>query len=324
MHVTRWVRFALATGVSALSVGALAGSAVASDHHDAIGYEFHTVANGNDPTFNQLLGINNRGVIAGYFGSGAQGHPNQGYRLFSRPQQPQYLNENFPGSVQTQVTGINDRGVTVGFWSDMNNANMVNDNFGFYAIHGRRFQTVDFPTPNDATPPVNQLLGVNDREIAVGFYNDAAGNSHGYEYSISDNGFREITIPGATSVTASAINNRGDVAGFDTNAGGVVQGFLRHDNGGDVTPLAFPGATMTQAFGVNNRDQVVGGYELGSGSTATLHGFTWTPKRGFETVDDPSGIGTTTLNGVNDEGQLVGFYVDGAGNTDGMLATPSR
>jgi hypothetical protein len=72
MQVTRWVRLALATGVSALSVGALAGPAVASDHHDATGYEFHTINNNNDPTFNQLLGINNRGVIAGYFGSGAQ------------------------------------------------------------------------------------------------------------------------------------------------------------------------------------------------------------------------------------------------------------
>jgi hypothetical protein len=43
---------------------------------------------------------------------------------------------------------------------------------------------------------------------------------------------------------------------------------------------------------------------------------------GFRTVDDPKGIGTTTVNGVNDFGQLVGFYVDGAGNTDGFLATP--
>jgi hypothetical protein len=324
MQLTRWLRLALATGVSSLGVGALAGSAVASDHHDATGYEFRTVDNSNDLTFNQLLGINNRGVIAGYFGSGAEGHPNQGYRLVGRHQQPQYLNENFPGSTQTQVTGINDRGVTVGFWSDMNNANLANDNFGFYSIRGRRFHTVDFPTSDNATPPVNQLLGVNDSDIAVGFYNDAAGNSHGYQYNISDNGFREITIPGATSVTAAAINNRGDVAGFDTNAGGVVEGFLRHDNGGDVTPLAFPGATMTQAFGVNDRDHVVGAYELGTGSTATMHGFTWTPARGFETVDDPNGIGTTTINGVNDQGQLVGFYVDAAGNTDGMLATNNR
>src|SRR5579885_3695116 len=42
---------------------------------------FQTLDNAADPTFNQLLGINNTGVIAGYFGSGAAGHPNKGYLL---------------------------------------------------------------------------------------------------------------------------------------------------------------------------------------------------------------------------------------------------
>ena len=63
-------------------------------------------------------------------------------------------------------------------------------------------------------------------------------------------------------------------------------------------------------------------YTVGSGSSAAMHGFTWTPQHGFRTVDDPHGAGTTTVNGVNDHGQLVGFYVDGNGNTDGFLASP--
>ena len=56
--------------------------------------------------------------------------------------------------MQTQVTGLNDNGVTVGFWSDMNNANQVNDNFGFYSLDGRTFHSVNFPTKDNATPPV--------------------------------------------------------------------------------------------------------------------------------------------------------------------------
>jgi len=44
-------------------------------------HSFRTVDNAADLTFNQLLGVNNEGVIAGYFGSGAQGHPNMGYQL---------------------------------------------------------------------------------------------------------------------------------------------------------------------------------------------------------------------------------------------------
>src|SRR5712691_7250571 len=44
-------------------------------------YTFKTLNDHADPTFNQLLGINNHGKIAGYFGSGATGHPNKGYTL---------------------------------------------------------------------------------------------------------------------------------------------------------------------------------------------------------------------------------------------------
>ena len=109
-------------------------------------YSFTTLDNPADPTFNQLLGFNNGGIIAGYFGSGAAGHPNKGYVLVRTRARFKIMKENFPGSTQTQVTGLNDRGVTVGFWSDMNTANQQNDNFGFYWLNGRlsttRFITI--------------------------------------------------------------------------------------------------------------------------------------------------------------------------------------
>ncbi len=319
-------RLALAVATSVLSIGAAAGPAVTpalAGSGNGRHYQFRTLNNSNDPTFNQLLGINNSGVIAGYFGSGAQGHPNKGYFLLPHYSQLDYRIENFPGSVQTQVTGLNNRGVTVGFWSDQNNANQVNDNFGFYAVGGRRFHTVNFPTTNPATPPVDQLLGVNNHNLAVGFYTDAAGANHGYEYNINRHSFRRVIVSGATSVTAAAINNRNAVAGFFTNAAGATDAFLQRSNGKTID-LAFPRASITQAFGVNDSNEVVGVYQLGTGSAATMHGFTWTARHGFATVDDPNGVGTTTVNGVNDRGQLVGFYVDSAGNTDGMLATPQR
>jgi hypothetical protein len=80
---------------------------------------------------------------------------------------------------------------------------------------------------------------------------------------------------------------------------------------------------MTQAFGVNDADEVVGSYQVGTGNNARMHGFTWTPSGGFQTVDDPQGLGATVINGVNDQGQLAGFYTDSAGNTDGMVASPT-
>lgn len=315
----RLSRAAVATASCALAAGALVGPAAAATSTpapDASGnFTFKTLNNHRDPTFNQLLGINQAQVIVGYFGSGLKGHPNKGYVLYYPYGQRNYVNENFPHSAQTQVTGLNNNGVTVGFW-----ANAKGANFGFYKI-GNRYHSVNFPTHNNAKPPLNQLLGVNDSRVAVGFYNDAKGNAHGYTYNIRYHTFRRVNVPGASSVTASAINQWGDVAGFDTNAAGNTVAFLQHA-GGRLITLAYPGATATQALGVNDGDEVVGFYMLGSGNSATTHGFIWAPGFGFANVDDPNGVGATTINGVNDRGQLVGFYTDSAGNTDGLLASP--
>jgi hypothetical protein len=326
ISLSRIAAAAAASGALALTAAlTLAGPASASTQGGS-GYQFHTLNNDRDVTFNQLLGINNSGVIAGYFGSGAQGHPNKGYRLYQPHGQGDYANENFPGSKQTQVTGLNDNGVTVGFWSTQNKANMMNNNFGFYSAGGY-YHNVNFPTGNNASPQVDQLLGVNDHDIAVGFYTNAQGNNRGYTYNIRTHQFTRVLEPGAPSgeagpsLTAAAINNNGDVAGFYAKSSSVTDAFLLLHDGKFIT-LAVPGASMTQAFGVNDHDEVVGAYTTGSGNNAATHGFTWRPGYGFHTVDDPHGIGTTTINGVNDAGDLVGFYTDSAGNTDGMLAIP--
>src|SRR5690242_18304601 len=115
-------RFTAATVVALLGILVLCAAALASPLQAASpqAYTFKTLDNNADPTFNQLLGINNHGKIAGYFGSGATGHPNKGYTLTSPYGQGNYHNENFPGSVQTQVTAIDNIGNTAGFWVDGN------------------------------------------------------------------------------------------------------------------------------------------------------------------------------------------------------------
>jgi hypothetical protein len=280
-------------------------------------WSFSTLDNRNDPTFNQLLGINNSGVIAGYLGSGAQGHPNKGYLLFLSQHRSQYVNENVPRSVQTQVVGLNDRGVTVGFWSGQNTASQKNANLGFYTWRGR-FHSVAFPTRNNSNPPVNQLLGVNDSDVAVGFYNDSQGNPHGYTYSITRHRIHSVIVRGGVSDMATGINNEGVISGFVTGPAGVTRAFVKTP-GGRITRLTFPGATSTMAFGINDSGEVVGTYMIGSGTSAKSYGFTWTRFGGFRSVTDPLGPGATTLNGINDAGDLVGFYTDAAGNTDGLL-----
>jgi hypothetical protein len=326
-RAAKWAGIAAAAAAPVISAGAVASPALATPQGGANNYQFETLNNQGDLTFNQLLGINQHGVIAGYFGSGAQGHPNKGYLLTAPYGQGSYRNENWPQSNQTQVTGLNDKGVTVGFWSAQNTASMMNDNHAFVTYRGY-FLDGDFPTSSPASPAFDQLLGVNDHDVAVGFYNDASGNTHAYTFDIRRNQFRELMPSGITNPTGAAINNRGDIAGFGTDAtndssNGQVVGFLLR-RGGRVTILSVPGSSQTMALGINDNDEVVGVYQVGTGSSAVMHGFTWTPDRGFQTVDDPHGVGTTTINGVNDQGELVGFYTDGAQNVDGLLAMPSQ
>jgi hypothetical protein len=320
---------ALAAGMALAATVALsapAGAAVST----AGGYHFTTIDNKKDLTFNQLLGINAAGLIAGYFGSGMPGHPNKGYTVKMPYHQSDFKSENFPHSAQTQVTGLNDVGYTVGFF-----ANKAGANFGWYKHQGGNFHEVKgFPGATNSTPQMVQLLGVNDNDIAVGFYANAAtptANDRGFEYNIKKHKFTRILQPGVTthnltintpSLTAAAINIHGTVAGFYNTKSGVTDGFVKRTNGMFIK-LAYPGTnvTATQAFGINDSGLVVGAYTTGSGTSAQTFGFTWMNGH-FHAVNDPHGIGSTLINGVNDRGELVGFYTDSAGNTDGFLAKP--
>jgi hypothetical protein len=302
---------ALTPASQAIAQAGSSRSAASGAHADAKPYTFTTLNDSADPTFNQLLGINNAGVISGYFGSGAAGHPNQGYTLNSPYGQNSYTNENYPGSVQTQVVAINNVGDTAGFWIDADG-----NNFGFVEWNGV-FTT--YRDPHTGSGTVNQILGLNDKGEAVGFYVDGNGLSHGFKVAQGTTKYSEIVPPGGNNVTAAGINNAGYITGFLTASNGTVVGFL--DKGGkSFTEFSVPNSTATTPFGINKDRQIVGAYTDAAGNS---HGFVLSKPlmdAKFTTVDDPNGVGTTLLNGINDKGDLVGFYTDAAGNTDGFLA----
>ncbi|HZU90858.1 MAG TPA: hypothetical protein VE993_16530 [Stellaceae bacterium] len=287
---------------------------------------FTNIINFHDRTFNQELGINNLGTIAGYFGSGAAGHPNKGYTVVPPYTRGHFTNENFPGSVQTQVTGINDLfpkrgGVTVGFWSNTNLGVGMDSNFGFVDFRGQ-FINVNNPKTGTAPPTFNQLLGVNNNDIAVGFYTDANGANHGYTYTIDGGTFSgDINDPNAGTgtgqgTTATAINNKGQIVGFYTDKNGVTHGFFLKR--GVFTTIDPTGSTATQLLGVNDHELAVGDYVDANG---VMHGLLYNLRNGnFLTLDDPQAMTSTTINGINNKNQLVGFYVNGAGNTIGLIA----
>ena len=297
----------------------------------------------NIPSFTNLLGINDKGLIAGFYGSGNAGDPNQGF-LLTLP--GTFTPEEFPASsqnpvtaaevLQTQLTGLNDKGIVVGYFYNTNNGIPVDNQFGFFERNGV-FTEVNNPNtpglfgnppPNSGVLIENQLIGVNDHDIAVGFYNDASGDSHGYTYDIKTGKFSaNIDDPnalnGGGSTVTAAINNKGTIVGFYTDtgpttaAGAVIQGFL--DKNGVFTTVDAPGATETELLGLNDHGIAVG-FDIVNGVT---HGIIYNTKTGtFITLDDPNASGSTIFNGINDKGDVVGFYTDAAGNTHGLLATP--
>jgi hypothetical protein len=279
-------------------------------------FSFQTLDNPTDPTFNQLLGINDSASIVGYFGSGVAGHPNKGYKI----QKPYttYQNENFPGSAQTQMTSLSDDGNSTCFFATTNTG--TDANFGCIRLGNGTYIEVNNPLVS-SSPAVNQLLGINQSGIAAGFYNDAAGNSRAYTYSMTSKVFTPVAIAGATSSAATGINNGGLVSGLYTNAAGVTQGFVKRISGAGslLVTLAAEGSKFTQLLGINDGGIAVGFY---NDSNDIPHGVYYNFVTGqLLTVNDPDGVNGTVVNGLNNKGQLVGFYIDAANNTHGMIVT---
>jgi hypothetical protein len=294
---------------------ALLAALVVAQAHAATS-SFTTIDNFADPTFNQLLGINNAGVISGYFGLGSVGHPNKGYTV--APPYTNFKADNLPGSVQTQATGITTGQATSGFWSPTNLGG-GDANFGFirWVSHGKfTYLSLNDPLVS-SSPAVNQVLGVNAANIAVGFYNDSNNMPHGYVYTVSTGRFTPVNVPGAVSDAATGINSRNLICGFYTGPGGRTLGFLKPLTSGTAIHFGVPGSATTQFLGVNAHGIAVGFY---MGGDQLPHGVLYNPTNGNWTpVNDPSGVMGTVLNGINDKGQIVGFYTDAAGNTHGML-----
>ena len=125
------------------------------------------------------------------------------------------------------MTAINGNGTTfTGYTYPTNNGVPVDFQFGFYE-QGGVFHMVNNPKTPDCSVPgacdsgvitENQLIGVNNANLAVGFYNDSHGDSHGYTFDIATNTFStDINDPLAVSTVTAAINNSDEIAGFFTD-----------------------------------------------------------------------------------------------------------
>jgi probable HAF family extracellular repeat protein len=305
---------------AALGTAALVGSLLVTGTASAESYKgdelaansaqvsLKTISFPGDPRFTQLLGINDRGIIAGYHGDeNTENTPNKGFTLEVVDNQNKFADENFPQSVQTQVVGIDNNGDTVGFYIDS-----AGQTHGFLKPNGKDFLNIDLPGTT-----FNQLLGINNRDQEAGYFQDANNMQHAYVRE-QDGAFLVLNLPMPSS-QATSINDHGTVVGFmqPSNGAATSEGYVLKDD--KLTVLQFPGSSFTQALGVNNSDDVVGFYNDANGVT---HGFVY-DNGNYEQID-AQGAQATTINGINNRNQVVGFSMDQNGNSAGLVGQVKR
>jgi probable HAF family extracellular repeat protein len=271
-------------------------------------YNFVTI-NYPDSEWDLAIGINDSGYIVGY-----QGLPNQkGFTLVpseSCPPACDFKPENYPGSTQTGVSGINNDNEsnsnfeTAGWWVDK-----TGNEHGFMRS-AEAWIDVDYPGTIG-----NSLNGLNDNNVAAGAYRDGHGNSHPYIYSQPGNQYIPLIIPGSDNAWATGINDFGVIVGTYIDSSGV-HGF--EISGPNFISLNYPAATLTYVNGINNYGAIVGYFTDTSGYN---HGFIYYGGM-WEPLDDALAVGRTFVWGINDDFEIVGSCFVNLDSGFGFKATP--
>jgi len=269
----------------------------------------YTFVNINHPnsTFDWFLGINDSKYVVGYYGLSSE----RGFTLVPSPSCPPVCNfkpENYPGAIDGGVSGINNDNApsfeTVGYWVDQNG------NYHGFMHNAEAWWDIDYPgTAN------NVLNGVNDNDVAAGYYVDGVGRDHPYIYSQPGNQFVPLFISGSDNAWASGINDYNVIVGTYVDSSGLYHGFEFNPL---FTALNYPGATETEATGINNYGGIAGFYLSATG----WHGFVYYGGI-WQTFDDPDAVGLTFVGGINDNFDIVGWG-EGSGTIFGFEATPGN
>lgn len=201
------------------------------------------------------FGINDKGNIVGQYGVGAQ---TPGFYLGSNSGTPVRIDAP-AGADTVNVQGVNNSGQVVGFYVgndgqdhgfQANIASAVKGQITGTAIGDPTLPTI--PGEPGATFVFSQILGVNDKGIAVGYYGDSTTSQHGFLYNLSTGAYTFLDDPsegfdnGVEVTQITGINNLGQITGFYSDSSGVFHGFVA-----DPTAAApEPGSIVLAGFGL--------------------------------------------------------------------------
>jgi uncharacterized membrane protein len=180
--------------------------------------------------------INDEGTIVGQY---AAGDATPG---FIRVKGKTFITINAPsGPNSVNAQGINNRGQVVGFYvgnDGQDHGFMVNEGAarkGTVSLTGTAIADPTIPNvPGEpgATFVFSQILGVNDKGIAVGYYGDSTTSQHGFLYNTNTGKYTFLDDPseafnnGVEVTQITGITNSGEITGFYSDANGVFHGFV--------------------------------------------------------------------------------------------------
>jgi hypothetical protein len=180
------------------------------------------------------LGINDFGTIVGQYTVGMT------MPGFIREPDRSMITINAPSGPNTvNAQGINNKGLVVGFY--LGTDGQVHG-FMANARSARHGMITGTPVADPVIPPVagepgatfvfSQILGVNDKGIAVGYYGDSTMSQHGFIYNTHTGQYTFLDDPseafhnGVEVTQITGITDSGEITGFYSDANGVFHGFV--------------------------------------------------------------------------------------------------
>lgn len=230
--------------------------------------------------------INNNNVIVGSFFDAASSVHGFIYK------NGKYTQVDFPGSTETEVLGINDKGDIVGVYQISGPLN-----FHGFLRHDGEFTTIDAPQAQFGT----EVFGINTNMVMVGTFDDSQG------FIFRQGAFTVINapqLPGESLQTQlNGISNLNWIAG-QVFTGGIWRGFWLKDQ--DLDFLEPAGSMDSEVTGLNGRGDVVGCHDATSGFVSFAAEAT-EPNEGNERFPTQQKL-ASCASGINYARAIVGNY----------------
>ena len=180
------------------------------------------------------FGINDKGTIVGQF-TNSTATPG-----FIRVNNKSFIEIDAPSGPNTvNAQSINNKGLIVGFYvgtDGQDHGFMANEKSAKNGVlTGTPIADPTIPSvPGEpgATFVFSQVLSVNDRGIAVGYYGDSTTSQHGFIYNTNTGQYTFLDDPseafdnGVEVTQITGITNSGEITGFYSDANGVFHGFV--------------------------------------------------------------------------------------------------